>query len=116
VRAERLVLEAQSEKARANQEIAQGKGQDAANRLKSSASRLRREASLIPEGDERTSESLQIIHTEAEEMLRLAEYVENEDQLYSMKRNTESMSRMMRSRKERPQNIDPSTIDPDQFK
>jgi Ca-activated chloride channel family protein len=116
VRAERLVLEAQSEKALANQEIAQGKGQNAANRLKSSASRLRQEASLIPEGDERTSESLKIIHTEADEMLRLAEYAENEDQLYSMKRNTESMSRMMRSRKERPQNIEPGTIDPDQIK
>jgi Ca-activated chloride channel family protein len=116
VKAERLVLETQSEKALANAEIAQGKGREAANRLKGSASRLHYEASLIPEGDERTSESLKIIHTEADEMLRLAEYAENEDQLYSMKRNTESMSRMMRSRKERPQNIEPGTIDPDQIK
>ena len=102
VRAERMVLSAQSEKALANEELLQGNVKDAATRLKNSASNLRREAANIPASDERSLESLQIIRTEADEMERLATYAEQEEAEFSIKRNMESFSRNSRARKLRP--------------
>ncbi|CAN2243399.1 von Willebrand factor, type A [actinobacterium SCGC AAA044-D11] len=102
VRAERMVLSAQSEKALANEELLQGNVKDAATRLKNSASNLLREAANITASDERSLESLQIIRTEADEMERLATYAEQEEAEFSIKRNMESFSRNSRARKLRP--------------
>ena len=113
VRAQRLIVEAQSEKAAATDEIRAGKPTNATKRLKGTAEKLRREASLIPVTDERSAESLEIIKSEADEMERLAEIAETEDQLHSAKRMNESYSRMTRSRNFRDQQVDTSKIDPD---
>ena len=113
VRAERLIVEAQSEKVIATDEIRSGKSAIASKRLRGTAERLRREASNIPVTDSRSAESLEIIKTEAEEMDRLAGIAETEDDLYSVKRMHESYSRGTRSRKVRETQIDESNIDPD---
>jgi Ca-activated chloride channel family protein len=113
VRAERLIVEAQSEKAVATDEIRSGKSAIASKRLRGTAERLRREASNIPVTDSRSAESLEIIKTEAEEMDRLAGIAETEDDLHSIKRMHESYSRGTRSRKVRETPIDISDIDPD---
>ena len=113
VRAQRLIVEAQSEKATATDEIRSGKSTSASKRLKGTAEKLRREASAIPVTDERSAESLEIIKSEAEEMDRLAEIAEKEDQAYSSKRMHESYSRMTRSRAFREQSVDTSKIDRD---
>lgn len=113
VRAERLIVEAQVEKALATDEIRTGKVREASTRLTSTASKLRREASNIPVTDSRSAESLEIIKSEADEMDRLAEIAQTEDTLHSSKRMHESWSRMTRSRKFREDGIDTSTIDPD---
>jgi Ca-activated chloride channel family protein len=113
VRAERLIVEAQSEKAVATDEIRSGKSAIASKRLRGTAERLRREASNIPVTDSRSAESLEIIKTEAEEMDRLAVIAETEDDLHSIKRMHESYSRGTRSRKVRETPIDESNIDPD---
>jgi Ca-activated chloride channel family protein len=113
VRAQRLIVEAQSEKAAATAEIRAGKATIASKRLKGTAEKLRREASSIPVTDERSAESLEIIKSEADEMERLADIAETEDQLHSAKRMHESYSRMTRSRAFREQQIDTSNIDRD---
>jgi Ca-activated chloride channel family protein len=113
VRAERLIVEAQAEKALATEEIRTGKVREASSRLKGTASRLLREASSIPVTDDRSAESLEIIKTEAAEMERLAEIAQTEDALHSSKRLHESYSSRTRSRRFREQPVDPSTSDRD---
>ena len=116
VRAERLILEAQTAKSLAVEELRSGKTKEASGRLKGVASSLRRHASLIPVTDEKSAESLALIKAEADEIDALAQTAEFEDISYSTKRMTESYSRSTRSRKPRPTSqVDPS-IDPDQTK
>jgi Ca-activated chloride channel family protein len=116
VRAERLILEAQTAKSLAVEELRSGKIKEASGRLKGTSANLRREASLIPVTDEQSAESLALIKAEADEIDTLAQSAEFDDALYSTKRMTESYSRSTRSRKPRPtMEIDPS-IDPDQNK
>jgi Ca-activated chloride channel family protein len=114
VRAERLILEAQTAKSLAVEELRSGKVKEASGRLKGTAATLRREASLIPATDERSAESLAIIRAEADEIDTLAQTAENEDIFYSSKRMTESYSRKTRSRNVRNQPVDPS-IDTDDY-
>ena len=113
VRAERLILEAQTAKSLAVDELLNGKIKEASTRLKGAASSLRREASLIPVTDERSAESLAIIKAEADEIDVLAQTAEDQDVMYSSKRMTESYSRKTRSRNVRNQPVD-STIDTDE--
>jgi Ca-activated chloride channel family protein len=103
VRAERLILEAQSEKALATDEIKTGKSHEATNRLKGASAKLRREASLLPVTDERTAESLANILNEAVVIDKLAHDAEFERPEYSSKRMTESFSNTTRSKKFRNQ-------------
>jgi Ca-activated chloride channel family protein len=110
VRAERLILEAQSAKSLAVDELRSGKTKEASSRLQGTAANLRREASLIPVTDERSAESLAIIRAEADEIETLAQTAQNEDIFYSSKRMTESYSRKTRSRNVRNEPIDPSII------
>jgi Ca-activated chloride channel family protein len=114
VRAERLILEAQTAKTEAVEELKSGKVKEASSRLKGTAEKLRREASLIPVTDDRSAESLAIIRAEADEIDTLAETAVNEDIFYSSKRMTESYSRKTRSRNVRNEPIDPN-INPDEF-
>ena len=114
VRAERLILEAQTAKSLAVDELLNGKIKEASSRLKGAASSLRREASLIPVTDERSAESLAIIKAEADEIEVLAQTAEDQDVMYSSKRMTESYSRKTRSRNVRNQPVDP-TIDTDEY-
>ena len=114
VRAERLILEAQSAKSVAIEELQNGKTKEASTRLKGAAANLRREASLIPVVDDRSAESLAIMRAEADEIDVLAQTAENEDSMYSSKRMTESFSRKTRSRNVRNQPVNP-TIDTDEF-
>jgi Ca-activated chloride channel family protein len=114
VRAERLILEAQSAKTQAVEELRNGQTKEASTRLKGTAENLRREASLIPVTDDRSAESLAIIRAEADEIDTLAQTAEFEDVAYSSKRMTESYSRKTRSRNVRNQPIDPS-INPEDF-
>ena len=99
VRAERMVLRAQSEKALATEELHSGRVKDAAQRLKSAATNLRKEAADISATDEQSSETLRIIRAEADEMERLATFAEHEDAQFAIKRNIESFSANTRSRK-----------------
>ena len=108
VRAERLILEAQTAKSLAVDELRNGKIKEASGRLKGTAANLRREASLIPITDERSAESLAIIRAEADEIETLAQTAEQEDIQYSSKRMTESYSRKTRSRNVRNEPTDPS--------
>ena len=114
VRAERLIVEAQTAKSLAVDELLNGKIKEASSRLKGAASSLRREASLIPVTDERSAESLAIIKAEADEIEVLAQTAEDQDVMYSSKRMTESYSRKTRSRNVRNQPVDP-TIDTDEY-
>jgi Ca-activated chloride channel family protein len=114
VRAERLILEAQSAKTQAVEELRNGQTKEASTRLKGTAENLRREASLIPVTDDRSAESLAIIRAEADEIETLAQTAEFEDVMYSSKRMTESYSRKTRSRNVRNQPTDPS-INPEDF-
>jgi Ca-activated chloride channel family protein len=112
VKAERMILQAQSEKAIATEEILQGNQKSATKRLKGTAANLRSHASEIRVTDERSAESLAIILEEAAEMDALAQTAEHEDLAYSSKRMRESYSRMTRSKKIRL-NLDPDeTTDP----
>ena len=113
VRAERLILEAQTAKSLAVDELLNGKIKEASSRLKGAASSLRREASLIPVTDERSAESLAIIKAEADEIDVLAQTAQDQDVMYSSKRMTESYSRKTRSRNVRNQPVTP-TIDTDE--
>ncbi len=101
IRAERLIIAAQSEKAEAINELRSGKSKEATERLQRTAATLRREAANIPATDEETAESLILIRTEADEIEALAEMAKHEDVAYSSKRLTEDFSRKTRSRKER---------------
>jgi len=111
VRAERLILEAQTAKSLAVDELRSGKIKEASSRLNTTAASLRREASLIPVSDDRSAESLAIIKAEADEIETLAKTAEVEDVMYSSKRMTESYSRKTRSRNVRNQPTDPSLDD-----
>jgi Ca-activated chloride channel family protein len=112
VKAERMILQAQSEKAIATEEILQGNQKSATKRLKGTAANLRSHASEIRVVDERSAESLAIILEEAAEMDALAQTAEHEEVAYSSKRMRESYSRMTRSKKIRL-NLDPDeTTDP----
>ncbi len=115
VRAERLILEAQSAKTQAVEELRNGQTKEASTRLKGTAENLRREASLIPVTDDRSAESLAIIRAEADEIETLAQTAEFEDVAYSSKRMTESYSRKTRSRNVRNNepNVDGTIADPD---
>jgi Ca-activated chloride channel family protein len=108
VRAERLILEAQTAKSLAVEELRDGKIKEASSRLRGTAATLRREASLIPVTDERSAESMSIIQAEAAEIETLANTAEEQDIFYSSKRMTESYSRKTRSRNVRNQPTDPS--------
>lgn len=99
VRAERLVLEAQSEKALAIEEINSGKAKEASNRLKSASANLRREASNLPVSDALSAESLKNILNEAKVIDKLAQDAEFERPEYSSKRMMESFSNTSRSKK-----------------
>jgi Ca-activated chloride channel family protein len=101
IRAERLIINAQSEKAEAINELRAGKSKEATERLQRTAATLRREAANIPATDEETAESLILIRTEADEIEALAEMAKHEDVAYSSKRLTEDFSRKTRARKER---------------
>ncbi len=110
VRAERLILEAQSAKTVAIEELRNGNINEASTRLKGTAENLRRQASLIPVTDDRSAESLAIIRAEADEIDALAETAISEDVMYSQKRMTESYSRKTRSRNVRNNEpTDPTT-------
>ena len=111
VRAERLILTAQSEKATAIDELRSGNTTQASSRLKTTAEHLRREASTIRVTDERTAESLQMITSEADEMDALAKSAEFDDVVYSSKRLTENFSLKSRARKMRNKDENPKTQD-----
>jgi Ca-activated chloride channel homolog len=106
IRAERLIIAAQSEKATAIEELRSGNSKDASARLLKTVAKLRSEASLIPVTDEASAESLILIRSEADEIEKLAEMAKNEDISYSSKRLTEDFSRKTRARKERLTNPD----------
>ena len=101
IRAERLIIAAQSEKATAIEELRSGNSKEASARLLKTVAKLRSEASLIPVTDEASAESLILIRSEADEIEKLAEMAKNEDVAYSSKRLTEDFSRKTRARKER---------------
>ena len=111
VRAERLILTAQTEKATAIDELRNGMNHEASSRLKSTAEKLRREASTIRVVDERTAESLQMITAEADEMDVLAKSAEFDDAAYSSKRLNENFSEKSRARKMRNRDENPKTQD-----
>ena len=111
VRAERLILTAQTEKATAIDELRNGLNREATSRLKSTAEKLRREASTIRVTDERTAESLQMITSEADEMDVLAKSAEFDEVSYSSKRLTENFSLKSRARKMRNSDENPKTQD-----
>jgi Ca-activated chloride channel family protein len=113
VKAERMILQAQSEKAIATEEILQGNQKSATKRLKGTAANLRSHASEIRVTDERSAESLAIILEEAAEMDALAQTAEHEEIAYSSKRMRESYSRMTRSKNIRPNQDSDETTDPD---
>ena len=106
-----MILEAQTAKSLAVDELRSGKIKEASSRLNNTAASLRREASLIPVTDDRSAESLAIIKAEAEEIEVLAKTAEVEDVMYSSKRMTESYSRKTRSRNVRNQPTNPSLDD-----
>ena len=109
VRAERLVLDAQSAKALAVVDLESGNIKDASDRLKGTAAKLRRDASLIPVTDEKSANSLAIVIAEADVIDALAETAETETVFYSQKRMTESFSRKTRSRNVRNNSNDTNT-------
>jgi len=113
VKAERMILQAQSEKAIATEEILQGNSKSATKRLKGTAANLRTQASEIRVVDDRSAESLAIILEEAAEMDALAQTAEHEDLAYSSKRMYESYSRMTRSKNIRPTQDSDETTNPD---
>ena len=108
-----MILQAQSEKALATEEILQGNSKSASKRLKGTATNLRSQASQIRVTDERSAESLAIILEEAAEMDALAQTAETQDLAYSSKRVRESHSRMTRSKNIRPSKNTDETTDPD---
>ena len=113
VRAERLILSAQVEKASAIEELRTGNSRQASSRLKKTASNLRREAALLPVTDGRSAQSLEIIRAEADEMDTLAVSAMNDDISYSLKRTTENYSSKTRGKNFRNQSND-SLVSPDE--
>jgi Ca-activated chloride channel family protein len=113
VKAERMILQAQSEKAIATEEILQGKSKSATKRLKGTAANLRTQASEIRVVDERSAESLAIILEEAAEMDALAQTAEHQDLAFSSKRMYESYSRKTRSKNIRPNQDSDESTNPD---
>jgi Ca-activated chloride channel family protein len=113
VKAERMILQAQSEKALATEEMLQGKATTASKRLKGTAADLRRHASEIKVIDERSAESLAIILGEANEMDQLANTAETEEVEYASKRMRESLSRKTRSKNIRPESGSDESSNPD---
>ncbi len=111
VRAERLILTAQSEKATAIDELRSGNNRDAASRLKKTAENLRRQASSIEVTDDRTAESLQIITSEADEMDVLAKSAEYDEVAFSSKLLNENFSAKSRARMQRNFKENPKTQD-----
>jgi Ca-activated chloride channel family protein len=101
IRAERLIIAAQSEKATAIEELRSGDSKTASARLLKTVANLRREASSIQVTDAVSAESLILIRTEADEIEALAEMAKHETVAYSSKRLTEDFSRKTRARKER---------------
>ena len=112
VKAERMILQAQSEKALATEEILQGNQKSATKRLKGTATNLRSHASEIRVIDERSAESLALILEEANEMDSLAQMSVENDSAYSLKRVRESYSRMTRSKNIRPHLDSDKSTDP----
>ena len=112
VKAERMILQAQSEQAIPPDEILQGNQKSATKRLKGTAANLRSHASEIRVTDERSAESLAIILEEAAEMDALAQTAEHQDLAYSSKRIRESHSRMTRSKNIRPTQDSDETTNP----
>ena len=106
IRAERLIIAAQSEKATAIEELRSGNSKEASARLLKTVANLRREASSIQVTDAVSAESLILIRSEADEIEKLAEMAKNENVAYSSKRLTEDFSRKTRARKERLTNPD----------
>ncbi len=104
IRAERLVLKAQSEKLLATEEIRSGKVKEAADRLNKTANNLRHEVASFDISDARVKSTVDSVNTEADEMDRLAKYAVEEDAQYSAKRNLESFSRSSRSKNFRDEN------------
>lgn len=98
VRAERLILEAQSAKSQAADDLLSGRVKEASSRLKGTAANLRREASLIPVVDQRSADSLELIRAEADEIDALANTAEEQDAMFARKRMTESFSSRTRAR------------------
>ena len=101
VRAQRLVITAQSEKALATEEMRKGDIKGATKRLNENATLLRNEASRINIEDEGASESLVIINAEVEELGKLAHDAQFQAPEYNVKRMQESYSRKTRSREVR---------------
>ena len=114
VRAERLVLDAQAAKAQAVEDLSKGNIKEASDRLKGTAAKLRRDASLIPVTDENSANSLAIIIAEAVVIETLAETAENEEIFYSQKRMAESYSQKTRSRNDRHLNVNPESLNSDE--
>ena len=104
-----MVLDAQSAKALAVVDLESGNIKDASDRLKGTAAKLRRDASLIPVTDEKSANSLAIVIAEADVIDALAETAETETVFYSQKRMTESFSRKTRSRNVRNDSNDTNT-------
>jgi Ca-activated chloride channel family protein len=113
VRAERLILQAQSEKSEAINELKAGKPKAAATRLRKTAANLRREASTIRVIDQPSEESLSIIRSEADDLENLARAAEFESQNYATRRMTESYSGRTRSRRIQPEPNNSDTTNED---
>ena len=101
VRAERLIISAQSAKSLANVELFEGKTKDASKRLKGVAKGLRLEADKISEDEPRNIDSKARINAEADEMDLLAKTAEEHEISYSSKRMTESFSKGSRGKNDR---------------
>ena len=101
VRAERLIIGAQSAKSLATDELREGKIAEASKRLKGAAKNLRSEADKISEDNPLTIDSKSRINAEANEMDALAKMAEESEIIYSAKRVTESYSRSSRSKNDR---------------
>jgi len=112
VRAERLIIGAQSAKSLATDELREGKVAEASKRLKGAAKSLRSEADKISEDNPLTIDSKSRINAEANEMDALAKMAEESEVIYSTKRVTESYSRASRSKNDRNRFVDPNN-DPD---
>jgi Ca-activated chloride channel family protein len=110
-----MILQAQSEKGVATEELLKGDSKSATQRLKGTAAKLRLQASEIRVIDERSAESLAIILEEAAEMESLAQTAEHEEIAFSSKRMRESYSRITRSKNIRSSANTDETTDPDHF-